>query len=324
MHTNEGDEVTDFTKCKYDCRTCPGTQALPAWCNGRCSSCEWVHKCPCCNEKVREQIRQADTDPTRREEIPDRPEEFVIKISQLEYPGPWQQRPLGNAFVRKLARDMRERGQIEPITVRRRASTNGRPIYQVVNGDGRARAGKLNGCDTLRAVVKEMEDWEAYVCYLLDNMAERNMPWEEVALGILAVEKALARKTGHPCNSRQLGKVLRRSKDWINDHKRAFRVVQAHGIPRGFVPHYKLLRPLGYGIPFAIEETILQGIINEKWTLERVQIEVQERCGRQAPACRRGIRVHISTSHPGTFLPCGSLPGRLTASSDHSLSAICR
>lgn len=276
--------MNDFTRCKQDCNSCPCKEVVPDSCNGGCPSCERLRQCPCCNQKVREQFRHTDMDTVRRTELDGEPQEADIAISQISYPAPWQQRSLSNEFIRKMAKDLRERGQLAPIVVRPRARTNGTDRYQPVNGHARIRGAKHAGWISLRAFVKPMDDCEACVEYLLDNLAERKMPWEEVALGILVVEKALAKKTGHPCDSRRLGKVLGRSKDWVSDHKRALRIIREHEIPRGAISHHKLLRPLGHGLTFAVEETILQGIINEKWTFRRVREEVQKRCAPGAPS----------------------------------------
>ena len=287
--------MNDFTRCKEDCNSCPSKEVVPDSCNGGCPSCERLRQCPCCNQKVREQFRHTDMDTVRREEVDGEPQESDIAISQISYPAPWQQRSLSNEFIRKMAKDLCERGQLAPIVVRPRARTNGIALYQPVNGHARIRGAKHAGWVSLRAVVKRMDDCEASVEYLLDNLADRKMPWEEVALGILVVEKALAKKTGHNCDSRQLGKVLGRSKDWVNDHKRALRIIREHEIPRGAISHHKLLRPLGHGLTFAVEEAILQGIINEKWTFRRVRDEIQKRCSRLDPS-RAGRQVGETSS----------------------------
>jgi len=173
--------------------------------------------------------------------------------------------------------DLIERGQRSPIKVRTRHGFNGRGIYELVNGEVRLRAAKALGWSSIRAVVKELDDWEAAIEYLLDNLAERKMAWEEVATGIVAVEEALFRQDGRPCDSRRLGQLLGRCKDWVNDHKHALRLAQAHAVPKGTIAYYKLLRPLGRGVPLDIEEEIIQGIITENWTLMRVRQEMDAR-----------------------------------------------
>jgi len=270
--------VKDFRKCRQDCISCSYQELVPDTCDGACSSCESVDQCPCCNRKLREELLEGDMTTDRYGE----PQEVDIEISQISYPAPWQRRSISNGLAREMAKDLRENGQLRPIKLRPRASKNGKTLYQPVDGHARIRGARYAGWATIRAVVKQMDDYRASVEYLLDNMAERDMPWEEVALGILAVEKALTKKLGHRCHSRVLARVLGRSKDWVNDHKRALRMIQDHEIPRGTISHHKLLRPLTDGIPFPIEETILQGIINEKWTVQRVREEVMRRCGGEA------------------------------------------
>lgn len=228
--------MNDYTRCREDCLSCLCKEILPGWCDARCSSCQGARECPCCSRKIREQLRRGEYRPFGRKETSSRLEQVEVSISQIAYPGPWQQRPVCQEMVRFMVADLTERGQRNPIKVRIRRGSHGRTIYELVNGEVRLRAAKALGWSSIRCVAKELDNWQAAAEYLLDNLAERKMPWEEVAKAILAVEEALVTKNGRPLDSRRLGKALGRSKDWINDHKRALRASRPTASPRELFP----------------------------------------------------------------------------------------
>ena len=271
--------MKDCSRCgEGDCLACACNEVLPGWCDGRCASCELVRECPCCNSKIRRQVNRRKYRPFWCREKSGSLAEVEVSIGQIACTGRWLQRPVTPELVKSMAAQLSTRGQRNPIKVRIRPGHTGKRVFELVNGEVRLRAAKALGWISIRCVVKRLDDWQTAAEYLQDNLVERQMPWEEVTRAILAMEQATLQGNGRRLDSRRLGQALGRSKDWINDHKRALQIIEAHGIPEGVIPHHKLLRPLRQGIPFDVEERILQGIINEKWTVLRVREEVEIRC----------------------------------------------
>jgi ParB family chromosome partitioning protein len=70
----------------------------------------------------------------------------------------------------ELARSIRERGVIQPVTVRARGNRAGAGGYELVAGERRVLAAKQAGYDTVPAMVIEANDEEALQLALIENI----------------------------------------------------------------------------------------------------------------------------------------------------------
>ncbi|MDD6176034.1 MAG: ParB/RepB/Spo0J family partition protein [Firmicutes bacterium] len=78
-----------------------------------------------------------------------------------------------------LAASIRQNGILQPLLVRRCGSE-----YEVIAGERRLRAAKLAGAGTVPCMVVEMEDRDAAVCSLLENLQRQDLSCFEEAEAI--------------------------------------------------------------------------------------------------------------------------------------------
>ena len=78
-----------------------------------------------------------------------------------------------------LAASIRENGILQPLLVRR--CSDG---FEVIAGERRLRAAKLAGLNTVPCMVVEMEEQDAAVCSLLENLQRQDLSCFEEAEGI--------------------------------------------------------------------------------------------------------------------------------------------
>lgn len=81
----------------------------------------------------------------------------------------------------ELANSIKENGLIQPITVRK-TPKGSESKYEIVCGERRYRACLMNEMETIEAVVKELDDKQAFLCMVLENLQRRDVdPLEEAA-----------------------------------------------------------------------------------------------------------------------------------------------
>jgi len=88
-----------------------------------------------------------------------------IPLGLVDRPGNVLRDVIDPDGVRELAESIREVGLIEPIIVRRRGER-----YEVVAGDRRFLAHRLLRAETIRAVVRDMDDAEVSVVRAVENL----------------------------------------------------------------------------------------------------------------------------------------------------------
>ena len=86
--------------------------------------------------------------------------------------------------LEELAASIKERGVLEPITVRPITHTDGTPKFQIVMGERRYRASRLAGQKTIPCMVKQMSDEDAQADALLENFQREDMNPVEKARAI--------------------------------------------------------------------------------------------------------------------------------------------
>ena len=77
--------------------------------------------------------------------------------------------------LEELAASIKERGVLEPITVRPIKHTDGTDKFQIVMGERRFRASRLAGQKTVPCIVKQMSDEDAQADALLENFQREDM-----------------------------------------------------------------------------------------------------------------------------------------------------
>lgn len=83
--------------------------------------------------------------------------------------------------LQELAQSIQENGLIQPITLRK--ATNKKDAkYEIVCGERRYRACLLIGAENIQAVVKELNDKQAFACMIIENLQRKDIdPMEEAA-----------------------------------------------------------------------------------------------------------------------------------------------
>lgn len=113
---------------------------------------------------------------------------------------------LDSASIKELAASIRERGVMQPITVRR--VLHG---FEIVAGTRRVLASQTAGLTTIPAIIIDADETESLVLNIIENVQRENLSLHETAK---AVRQMLA-VFGKPVDvSRKLGK----SKAWVSKH----------------------------------------------------------------------------------------------------------
>ncbi len=83
--------------------------------------------------------------------------------------------------LEELAQSIKENGLIQPITLRK-TGNNKEAKYEIVCGERRFRACQIIGEKSIQAVVKELNDKQAFACMIIENLQRKNIdPMEEAA-----------------------------------------------------------------------------------------------------------------------------------------------
>lgn len=79
--------------------------------------------------------------------------------------------------IEELANSIRNLGLIEPVVVRR---TKGEKPYELIAGHRRLKACKMLGCKTIKAVILNVNDKDAYLIAIAENLQRKSLnPIEE-------------------------------------------------------------------------------------------------------------------------------------------------
>lgn len=83
--------------------------------------------------------------------------------------------------LNELAANIKDNGLIQPITVRK-APKDSEYKYEIVCGERRYRASKIAGLTEIQAVVKELDDKQAFAAMIVENLQRKDVdPMEEAA-----------------------------------------------------------------------------------------------------------------------------------------------
>ena len=96
--------------------------------------------------------------------------------------GPWQpRRRFDTASLSELAESIRSKGLVQPILVRPRAGTSNR--YELIAGERRWRAAQMAQLHAIPAIIRNLEDEEAYELALIENIQRADLSAVEEAEG---------------------------------------------------------------------------------------------------------------------------------------------
>ena len=121
--------------------------------------------------------------------------------------------------VRELAESIREKGVLEPVLVR--------PVgarYELVIGSRRFAAAKEVGVKKIPAVVREMDDEEAIVASLIENIQRRDIEPEEEYDALMELRRLNPKSYG---SAEQIAKALGKSRKYVEDRISAVEVVRS-------------------------------------------------------------------------------------------------
>lgn len=124
-------------------------------------------------------------------------------------PSPYQPRvQFDETELGELAASIKEKGVLQPITLR---PVQGKETpYELVMGERRWRASKLAGNETVRSVIRELEDEEARDITLVENLQRKDLTPMEEARGIQAHVEA------HGGNKSETARVVGKSIGYVD------------------------------------------------------------------------------------------------------------
>jgi len=96
--------------------------------------------------------------------------------------GPWQpRRRFDTESLSELAESIRSKGLVQPVLVRPRAGTSNR--YELIAGERRWRAAQMAQLHAIPAIIRHLEDEEAYELALIENVQRADLSAVEEAEG---------------------------------------------------------------------------------------------------------------------------------------------
>lgn len=113
-----------------------------------------------------------------------------------------------------LEEDIKSRGILEPLIVRRRGGK-----FAVVIGSRRFAAAKAVGLKTVPVILKELSDEEAFIESAVENIQRETLdPSDELAV-VAGIHKTYPSVT-------EVSRILAKSKSWVEDHLRVLGFVE--------------------------------------------------------------------------------------------------
>lgn len=102
-----------------------------------------------------------------------------IKISEIATSALNPRKTFDEDSLAELAQSIKENGLIQPVTLRP-IDGAGEAKYEIVCGERRYRAVQSLGQETIQAVVKELDDRQAFACMVIENLQRKDIdPLEE-------------------------------------------------------------------------------------------------------------------------------------------------
>jgi len=129
---------------------------------------------------------------------------------------------LEDGNLNELAASIRELGVLQPITVR----PKGEGYYEIVMGQRRVKAAVLAGLDKVPCIIREMDDEEAYLTQLTENIQRHDLSDYEKARML----KYLKERFGW--THEQLAKKIGKDRTWVTHHLAILRLETEYNVSR--------------------------------------------------------------------------------------------
>lgn len=114
---------------------------------------------------------------------------FLLLAPEALSPNPGQPREnFTEESLRELAESIREKGVLQPLLVRPSTQPG---TFQIVAGERRWRAAKLAALEQIPVIVRALDDNEAMIAALIENIQRENLNPVELAKGLVALKDAL-------------------------------------------------------------------------------------------------------------------------------------
>lgn len=154
--------------------------------------------------------------PTQGEAIVPGDGSFLLIEPENLSPNPGQPREnFTEESLRELADSIREKGILQPLLVRPSTQPG---TFQIVAGERRWRAAKLAGLEQIPVVVRALDDNEAMIAALIENIQRENLNPVELAKGLVALKDALG------ISQEALAEKLGKQKSTISNQIRMLRL----------------------------------------------------------------------------------------------------
>ena len=108
----------------------------------------------------------------------------MIDIAELCPNKSQPRREFGNEALKSLSESIRENGIIQPICVRRKGA-----LYEIISGERRTRAAKLAGLTEVPCIIMSVDDEQAAILALIENIQRKDLSYFEEAM---AIEKLIS------------------------------------------------------------------------------------------------------------------------------------
>lgn len=141
-----------------------------------------------------------------------------IKLSEIATSALNPRKTFDETELNELAQSIEANGLIQPVTVRKINGEDGKK-YEIVCGERRFRAVTLLGKETIQAVVKDLDDKQAFACMVIENLQRKDIdPMEEAqalkylynkgAVSVKEIAKMLGKSQSFVVNRIQLNNII--------------------------------------------------------------------------------------------------------------------
>lgn len=230
-----------------------------------------------------------------------------IKLSEIA-PSPLNPRKtFDDEAIKELAQSIEQNGLIQAITIRKKAGENGQK-YEIVCGECRYRAHLLLGVDTIEAIVKDLDDKQAFVVMAIENLQRTNIdPLEEAA-----ALKHLYSKGEVPV--KEIAKLLGKSTSFVVNR------IQLNNITADFVGllrtgtlnllHLQEIAKLTHEQQKTLWEQCFQPANIERWTFRTLKMEMlKEWIDQNVMGALSAARFDLSDETYTACAPCKACAG---------------
>lgn len=230
-----------------------------------------------------------------------------IKLSEIA-PSPLNPRKtFDDEAIKELAQSIEQNGLIQAITIRKKAGENGQK-YEIVCGECRYRAHLLLGVETIEAIVKDLDDKQAFVVMAIENLQRTNIdPLEEAA-----ALKHLYSKGEVPV--KEIAKLLGKSTSFVVNR------IQLNNITADFVGllragtlnllHLQEIAKLTHEQQKTLWEQCFQPANIERWTFRTLKMEMlKEWIDQNVMGALSAARFDLSDETYTACAPCKACTG---------------